>query len=66
MSNLPSSRAEGFLKDGLLNFCKKFGKVIHIALETESGPNFVEQRRALVIFQRYVLGYCFLDFFKFS
>ncbi|EJD74291.1 hypothetical protein LOAG_18374 [Loa loa] len=52
VSNLPSSRTEGFLRDGLTNFFKKFGKVVHIMFETESGPNFVEQRRALVIFQR--------------
>ncbi|VDO36792.1 unnamed protein product [Onchocerca flexuosa] len=52
VSNLPSSRTESSLKDGLANFFKKFGKVVHIILETESGPNFVEQRRAFVIFQR--------------
>ncbi|EJW80165.1 hypothetical protein WUBG_08926, partial [Wuchereria bancrofti] len=52
VSNLPSSRTEGFLRDGLTNFLKKFGKVVHIMFEAESGPNFVEQRRALVIFQR--------------
>uniref|UniRef100_A0A915Q4P4 RRM domain-containing protein n=1 Tax=Setaria digitata TaxID=48799 RepID=A0A915Q4P4_9BILA len=52
VSNLPSSRTESFLRDGLANFFKKFGKVIHIVFEIESGPNFVEQRRALVIFQR--------------
>uniref|UniRef100_A0A0R3S5L7 RRM domain-containing protein n=1 Tax=Elaeophora elaphi TaxID=1147741 RepID=A0A0R3S5L7_9BILA len=52
VSNLPSSRTEGFLRDGLTNFFKKFGKVVYIMFDTESGPNFVEQRRALVIFQR--------------
>ncbi|MCP9261314.1 Msx2-interacting protein [Dirofilaria immitis] len=52
VSNLPSSRTEGFLRDGLTNFFKKYGKVVHIMFETESGSNFVEQRRALVIFQR--------------
>ncbi|VBB29844.1 unnamed protein product, partial [Acanthocheilonema viteae] len=54
VSNLPSSRTEGFLRDGLTNFFKKFGKVVHIMFETESGPNFVEQRRALIIFQRLI------------
>lgn len=53
VTNLSSSRSESSLKDFLTSLFKKFGKVIHIVFEMESGPNFVEQRRALVIFQRW-------------
>ncbi|VDM97032.1 unnamed protein product [Thelazia callipaeda] len=52
VSNLPTSRTESSLKDGLIDLFKKFGKIVHITFEMESGPNFTEQRRALIIFQR--------------
>ncbi|VDM37512.1 unnamed protein product [Toxocara canis] len=52
VSNLPSSRSESSLREFLSNSFKKFGKIVHIGFEMEVGPNFVEQRKALIIFQR--------------
>uniref|UniRef100_A0A915BDJ7 Msx2-interacting protein n=1 Tax=Parascaris univalens TaxID=6257 RepID=A0A915BDJ7_PARUN len=54
VSNLPSSRSESSLREFLSNAFKKFGKIVHIGFEMEFAPNFVEQRKALIIFQRLV------------